>query len=289
MKVGIIGLGLIGGSMALSLQQKPKDYFIYGRDKNRQNTDYALKQGMIDGILDIDSISSIELLFIATPVRTIIPIVREWYPYLPANTLVSDLGSTKSNLQQGIKREFPQLKYIGGHPMAGREVSGPAAASKDLFRDNTYVLMDSGLNTTNRDYRVLVSVLEKTGAVIKYMGAHTHDSLVAVTSHLPRIMASTLVTSLIKNEKDNREIGELIGSGFQDVTRVAAGNPRMWLDIFLTNRDNIVNHLEQLINTIEEFKNQLAQQNESQLTQFLTSTRNRRLKLKEGINHDTDN
>ena len=135
MNIGIIGLGLMGSSLALAINKYCQDIIIYGNDKNRGNLDYVLANNIITDVLNIDRLSRLDILFLAVPVRASIEVLEEIRPYLNAErTLITDLGSTKSYICREMKERFPDLKFIGGHPMTGRETSGPDTADADLFK-----------------------------------------------------------------------------------------------------------------------------------------------------------
>jgi len=253
--IGIIGLGLIGGSLALALNKYLSAVEIKGFDKNADNLDYALKNSMIDCKLTKDNIINLDIIFIAVPVKSIQTVLREYYSLLKVEkTLVTDMGSTKSYIHKKISSSFPNLKYIGGHPLAGKEVSGPRGAEADLFTGKKYILIKQEQNNDVNEVIILTDILKKIGCNVIFMSPQEHDRFLAFSSHLPQVLSTSLMVEYIDFEKENREIADLIGTGFLDMTRIAASDPHMWVDIFLTNKKNIINNIDKYIAVLNNFK-----------------------------------
>jgi len=288
MNIGIIGLGLMGSSLALAINKYCQDIIIYGNDKNRGNLDYVLANNIITDVLNIDRLSRLDILFLAVPVRASIEVLEEIRPYLNAErTLITDLGSTKSYICREMKERFPDLKFIGGHPMTGRETSGPDTADADLFLNKSYLLINEP--ALKREGKILIEILEKIGARIIFIDSERHDDLVALTSHLPHLIAIALMNEVIKYEEEFPEISKLMGQGFRDFTRIAASSPVVWRDIFLTNREFIIDKIDRIINTLLFFKTSLLQEEEGELKGIMEAARKKRTLLQKELWEEANN
>ncbi|MFW6237996.1 MAG: prephenate dehydrogenase [Halanaerobiales bacterium] len=289
MKVGIAGLGLMGASLALALRKNNSGLTVLGRDKNRDHLDYVLDKGIIDGELKAGT-GCVDFFFAAVPVRSIPEVIGDCYSFLcPGETVVSDLGSTKVWVAREIADRFPGLSYIGGHPVAGKEVSGPRAAEGELFRGCQYVLTPPGGEPGHAgDLERLRNLIVSTGCEVSVLAPAEHDRLLAVTSHLPQVVASILVNYLNGVEDSLPEADRFIGSGFRDTTRIAASNPGMWLDIFATNGEHVSSAIGGLIEELEELRRLISAGDESGQKEILEKSRNRRLALKKVGDNETE-
>lgn len=295
MKVGIIGLGLMGSSMALAIKKYCHNIDIYGYDKNAEHLSYTLENQVIDKELNEAELSAIDLLFIAVPVQNTIKVICSILPYLDVKkTLITDMGSTKSYLCKTINQQFPDLNFVGGHPMTGRETSGPEYANSDLFIDMTYIITSN--ENINKEHNSnsnsiiipvdlkkkevkLRSVLNEIGANIIFMDPVIHDKIVALTSHLPHFIASTLMLRIIDEEKEYPGIDKLMGQGFRDFTRIAACSPEMWKDIFLTNRNYLLEQINTMIEKMLYFKDAIENESTEEILQILKNTQEKRVLL----------
>ncbi|MFW5998345.1 MAG: prephenate dehydrogenase [Bacillota bacterium] len=292
-KIGIIGLGLIGTSLGLALK-KYNDVIIQGYDIKSEHLHYTLQENIVDKVLENENIEQMDIIFIAVPVCSIIPVIKKIFPYINyKKTIITDMGSTKEYLIKEISRKFPRLKFIGGHPMAGKEKSGPKAASADLFKNKSYILTDDNINIRNDEIKEIKNLLTSIGCRVNIMNSTAHDRMVAMTSHLPQITASALIDQLKDNEEKNPDISELIGTGFLDLTRIAASSPQMWLDIFSTNKKNIINQINELIAKLNDFKQNIEEENIDRLNQVMVETKKKRINLesnfKKGEKNETKN
>ncbi|MDI3546493.1 MAG: prephenate dehydrogenase [Halanaerobiales bacterium] len=275
-QIGIIGLGLMGGSMGLAIKKYLPGVKVAGYDLNQNHLNYALKQGMVDQELSPTNIKEMEIIFIAVPVRSIITVLNEIYPEIDLKkTIVTDMGSTKAYLYQQIKEKFPGLRYVGGHPMTGREVSGPQGALADLFQNKNYILFKEAGKISSR----LTDLLKKIGAEVIYLEPEEHDKLVAFTSHLPQLIATCLVNEIITVEAEFPLLSRLIGQGFLDLTRIAASDPKMWVDIFLTNKDNLITAIDKFTTRLKHFKDILLDEDTEKIAVLMLSGRNKRQQM----------
>lgn len=294
MKVGIIGLGLMGSSMALALKKNNDNIIIFGHDLNEHHLDYSINNDIIDHILSNQLIAEMDIIFIAVPVKSIAKVINKIHPYLDKDkTLLTDMGSTKSYICGEIMKNFPHLDFIGGHPMTGREVSGPENANPDLYTNMTYILidykdnkkLDQDINKNALDDKLdgkkeqLESILNKIGCNLVFMEAETHDKIVALTSHLPHFIAISLINRIIKSEAEYPDINKIMGQGFRDFTRIAACSPDMWKDIFISNREHIIDQLNQMIEQMLVFRDTIDNGNELKIYEILETAREKRLLL----------
>lgn len=275
MNVGIIGLGLMGSSMALAIKDNISYAEIYGSDINIENLKYCINNNIIDKELTTDKIKKQDVIFIAVPVRSIVKVIAKIEPNLNNDkTVITDMGSTKSEIVNIVKNKYPDINFIGGHPMTGREISGPGAALVSLFLNKNYILTKK-----ISDDSILKQILTKIGTRIITVTPKKHDELVAFSSHIPQFIATTVINYLIDIEEYHPDASQFIGQGFRDFTRIAASDPRMWQDIFITNKDQILTHIEQLQNKIESFKKIIENQEEEKIYQIMESGKMRRIKL----------
>jgi len=275
-QIGIIGLGLMGGSMGLALKKYLPGIKLLGSDSNEEHLTYALKQGIIDRRLTLEDIKELDIIFIAVPVRSVPDVITLIFPGLDIErTIITDMGSTKAYLYRQITEHYPDLKYIGGHPMTGREISGPRGAIADLFKNKNYILIDG----ENRDLTELRILLQQIGSRVLYLKPELHDQMVAVTSHLPQVLATALVDELIKSEGSYPLIDRLIGQGFLDLTRIAGSDPVMWTDIFITNKKELIKTIKSFVNNLEKLIEIIDREDTEEITGFMTAGRLKRNRL----------
>jgi len=247
MKIGIIGLGLIGGSLGLCLKSTKIISAVYGCDISRENEKEALRLGLVHEILSLEQMKqSCDAIFLAIPVEAIIETLQKLSDCRSETTII-DLGSTKFKILQNCP---PQIRrnFIAAHPMAGTENSGPQAAFKELLNGAVVVICgDHGADEVH--IKRAVEIFSFAGMKIVFMDAKSHDHHVALISHLPHAISYSLVNSVLK-EENRRNIINLAGGSFSGMSRIAKSSPQMWVDIFKQNRTN-------LLSAIDAFKNEL--------------------------------
>ena len=263
----IFGVGLIGGSVALSLKKAGFVTHITGVGRSEKSLQEALRLGVIDAAdTNINkALNDADLVLIAAPVAQTASILRSIKPHLNSKTVITDAGSTKGDVlacaREILGEQFDQ--FVGGHPIAGAEKSGVAAAKNDLFVGKNVVLTpapETTNNKTNRDAVLAVTALwQACGANVSEMSAETHDSIFAAVSHLPHLLAFALVDD-IASRPNAEQLFSFAASGFRDFTRIAGSHPEMWRDISLANKSA-------LLSEITAFENEL-----SQLKQLLESS-----------------
>ncbi len=246
MVVGIIGLGLMGGSLGLELKDFDFIDKVIGYDKNLEHQKEALELNIVDEIVELKEIKKCDVIFLAIPVEGIIKIVKNLTD-IDKNSTIIDLGSTKEKIVESIPKEI-RKNFVAAHPMTGTEKFGPKAAFKGLYKDKIVVLCnieDSGKEQADIAKKIFTSLKMK----IVYMDAKEHDRHAAFISHLPHAISYALANSVLKQE-DPKSILILAAGGFRDMSRLAKSSPNMWRDIFKQNREN-------LLESIDVFKKEL--------------------------------
>jgi len=253
-KLVIIGVGLIGGSFALALRKVGLVKHIVGVGRSQQNMHCAVARSVIDEIATdmASALHHADLVFLAMPVGQTAHIMAQIAPHLQANTIITDAGSTKQDVIAAARHHLPMQNrhhFVPGHPIAGAEQSGVQTAQADLY-DKKHVIL-TPLPETSIDAVERVSQLwQACGAQVSLMPADEHDQVLAVTSHLPHILAFTLMNHLNHSTNHPENLLRFAGSGFRDFTRIASSSPEMWRDICLTNR-------EALLGQIDAYQNEL--------------------------------
>ncbi len=240
MKIGIIGLGLMGGSLALSLKKLPFVREVVGYDHNTQHQTIALKRQLIHHVVDFESIKQCDVIFLAIPVNAIIALFDDLVDISEQTTLI-DLGGTKEQILHAVPATI-RHNFVAAHPMAGTEYYGPDAAVEDLFKDKIVVLCD--LNESGEHQQeVAVRLFSGIHMQLHYMRSHDHDRHAAYISHMPHIISFSLAnTVLSQEEKEN--ILLLAAGGFRSMSRLAKSSPQMWEDIFRQNKTNLLHAIE---------------------------------------------
>jgi len=279
MNIGIIGLGLIGGSIAKAIKGvNEQNSYITGYDTNTQDLKSAYDDGVIDAMSTDFSkgFSNCTVIFICTPVQIIPSIVTKLLPYLPNDCIITDVGSTKYELVKTINEYTAQsdkrIYYVGGHPMTGSERFGYQASTAHLFENAYYMLTPQG-DTPEFITFILQKLIERMGALPLVLSSSYHDFVTANISHLPHIIASCLVHLIRANDGENGYLHTLAAGGFKDLTRIASSNPDIWTSICLTNRKQIIRVWEQYEKIIHDFIALLESGDEKALYAFFDTSR----------------
>ncbi len=253
MKVGIVGLGLIGGSIGLKLKDLYDNIIIYGHDIDDDSVSFCLKNKIIDVKFDEEFISELDFLFLAIPVESIKKQLSDYLNKTSNKTLIIDLGSTKFQICNSVESNQNRKNYLAAHPIAGTEFSGPNSAKKDLFNDKVMILCD----TEKTDPNLLLDakkIIKSLGMSIKTMNSKEHDKHIAYVSHLSHISSFMLGKTVMDKEDDEHAIYNMAGSGFESTVRLAKSSPEMWSSIFVENKKNIIESLDEYISNINNFK-----------------------------------
>jgi prephenate dehydrogenase len=239
-RVTIIGLGLMGGSLAGALKRRSACREVWGVARREETIEEAMRRGFIDeGTCNLaEGVRQVDLIVLATPVRTILELISQVGSLAPAGCLLMDLGSTKAGIVGAMESLPPHLQVVGGHPMCGKEASGIEAAEADLYEGATFVLTPSQ-RTTSESLTLAQELVEAIGARPLLMDAEWHDRLVAAVSHLPYLLSVGLVAATEELAAEDDLVWELAASGFRDTSRLAASDVTMMLDILLTNRQAV--------------------------------------------------
>lgn len=253
-RVAILGLGLIGGSLGLALRSSaPGKVHVVGYARRAETGELALSMGAVDSMaatLQL-AVSDADFVFLCTPVLQMPPMALSVLPHMKPGSVLTDVGSTKRWFADSLRPLLPTgVHYIGGHPMAGLEKSGLAAAMPDLFRDRWYLFTPSA-DTPQVLLSQLRHLVELTGAMTAILDEQKHDQMTAVISHVPHVAAAALV-HLLKKEMNPAETARFIGGGFRDTTRIASSDADMWADICMTNSENIAAGLDDLACVVAE-------------------------------------
>jgi len=267
MKVAIVGLGLIGGSLGLALKDAGAEVSGYAR--RPEVASQAIDRGAADRCTDNlpSAIRGAEIIVIATPVLAVKDIFIEMAEHVSSGVIVTDVASTKVQVLHWARLYLPShTHFIGGHPMAGKEASGIAASDASLFRSCTYCLVP-GENVRASSRKKLEEMVKIIGAQPFYLDAVEHDSLMAGISHLPHLLSVALVAATV-NDPQWHAMAKLAASGYRDTTRLASGEPRMIRDICLTNKDPIVNAIDTYIGCIIELRRLVSEGDEKMENYF---------------------
>jgi len=278
-RLAIIGVGLIGGSLGLCLKQAlGNGIYITGHCRTQASMDKAVELGAVDlASADLQTVvGDADIVFLSPPVLQIVPMVKKILPFLKQGTVITDAGSTKCYLWERLSAILPpDIYYIAGHPMAGRERSGVTAARPDLFRGKAYVIVED-TGAPPEVHERLMSVLKHTGANFTTLDIARHDRCASVISHVPHITAAALVTLLNRSGDDMESCIKLIGGGFKDTTRIASSNADMWADICMTNGPAITRNLRELQDIIGEVIVAIEREDRQAMHDYFLASKQRR-------------
>jgi len=269
-RANVLGLGLIGGSLALALQRA--GYEVGGHDADSAKTAVALERGIINhGELFEDA----EVTFVATPVNTVAEQVA--IALQQTSGVVTDVGSVKAHVASAIS----DPRFVAGHPMAGSELDGLDGADAAMFEGAVWVLTPSA-SSSDVSFSTLAGLITKIGAEVVALDPQHHDDLVAIVSHVPHLTAATLMRLADNRSEEHLALLRLAAGGFRDMTRIASGRPGIWLDICEQNRDAIVRGLDSLIGGLSEMRDIVAAGNREALFASLDQARRARMNLPVG-------
>lgn len=279
--VTIIGVGLIGGSLARVLKAKDLAGRITGAGRSRATLEQALKLGVIDrmGNGPVHSVEDADLVVLASPVGTFEKIVNEIGPHLKPGAVLTDVGSVKGALIEKIESAIsPGSHYVPAHPIAGREKSGVAESTETLFQGRRCILTP----TERTDQKALAAVREMwtaAGAEVTVMDADLHDKVFAAVSHLPHVAAFAMMCAVTELNTGTEDYVQFSGAGFRDFTRIAGSSPEMWKDICLMNRDNLVEMIDRYLFSLNRFKREIGSRDEKRLEKHLKESSDARKRL----------
>ncbi|MBO9619034.1 MAG: prephenate dehydrogenase [Niabella sp.] len=272
-RIAIIGVGLIGGSMALQLHEKKLSTKLIGVDANPEHAAQALEYELVDELLPLDeAIAAAEVIVLAIPVNKMVSLLPQVLDRV-TDQIVFDMGSTKSALIEAVKEHPKRGRYVATHPMWGTEYSGPKAAQRGAFEGKAVILCNA--NESDPDALDWIKKMySKIGMRLVEMEAKAHDLHVAYVSHISHITSFALANTVLEKEKVESAIFEIASAGFESTVRLAKSNPEMWVPIFLQNKENVIDVLTEHIEQLTKFKESI-QSNDSKGLQALIDDANK--------------
>jgi len=270
MKVTVIGLGLIGGSIALDLKKQKFTERITGVEIKKKNAQEALRLGLVDHVEGLETaVSNTDLVIIAVPVDKIVTLLPLILDLIPGHTTVTDVGSSKREITETVRNHPRRKNYVPAHPMSGTEDSGPLVAMEGLFRGKICILCDC--EKSGPQHLALVEkMMHLVGMEIAYMTSDEQDHSTAFVSHLPHAAAYALANAVLAKE-DRRIIFDLASGGFRSTVRLAKSSPDMWYPIFKQNRNYVVEALDVYIKHLTEFKESIKNEDNEKLMSLINS------------------
>ena len=251
--VAVIGVGLIGGSLVKDIKRLHPACEIIGLDHSDEHLSKALELSLIDRKGTNEDLSDVDMAIIAIPVDQILKSIHDILNHVGENTVVVDVGSTKSAICLQVKDHPKRRNFLAAHPIAGTEFSGPEAAHEGLFEGKTNIICEVEKTAFKLQEKVL-QLFSDLGMRIRYMDPKAHDKHIAYVSHLSHISSFMLGKTVIEKEKNERDIFDMAGSGFESTVRLAKSSPAMWTPIFKQNKNNVIETLDEYINNLKQFK-----------------------------------
>lgn len=252
-RILVIGVGLIGGSFALDIKKLLPDVIISGMDRAESHLQEALDLGIIDEIAGSDEIGKADLTILAIPVDATVEKLPELLDAVKDDGLLMDVGSTKEDICLRVKDHPKRRNFLATHPIAGTEFSGPKAAINGLYKGKTNIICEVEETAFKLQEKAL-KLFTDLGMRIRYMKPKAHDKHIAYVSHLSHISSFMLGKTVIEKEKNERDIFDMAGSGFESTVRLAKSSPDMWTPIFRQNKTNVIETLDEYIANLKEFK-----------------------------------
>lgn len=276
-KIGFVGLGLIGGSIAKAIRQYYPEYEIVAFDKNKETLALATQESIIDVAATTidDNFNHCDYIFLCTPVSFNTAYLKQLTNYLHEDCILTDVGSVKSSIHKEVEALGIEEYFIGGHPMAGSEKSG-FINSKAMLIENAYYVLTPTRKVSQEKIDAYVKFVESLRSIPIILDYQEHDYATGTISHLPHIIASTLVNFVRDTDTKNELIKNLAAGGFKDITRIASSSPTMWQHICLKNKENISHILGEYIHSLEKAKMLIDQEDEHALYNMFDSSRNYR-------------
>ena len=267
--ITIVGVGLISGSFALAMREKGFAKKVIGVSRTQASLDKALQLEIIDEALPLeDAVKKSDLIYVAIPVDVTIPVMQQIMDLVNEKQIVADAGSTKYALCKALEDHPMRSRVVATHPMWGTEYSGPEAAVRGAFEGRACVICEK--EKSDKDaVDVVENIYRSFGMHITYMNAESHDTHAAYVSHISHITSFALANTVLEKEKEEDAIFELAGGGFESTVRLAKSNPAMWAPIFMQNRENVLDVLNEHISQLRKFKASLEKENLEYLTELM--------------------
>ena len=274
-RVAIVGLGLIGSSIARAIGERLPQVTVTGHDTSAEVRKIALELGLCDMIADdpATAVADADLVILAVPVGRMADAARAVAPGLKSDAIISDVGSSKAGVAEALAKALPDHAVIPAHPVAGTENSGPAAGFSTLF-EGRWCIVTPGAGASEDAVTAVTSFWQALGAKVDIMDAAHHDMVLAVTSHLPHLIAYTIVgTASELEEVTESEVIKYSAGGFRDFTRIAASDPVMWRDVFLANKDAVLATLQRFNEDLTVLQQAIRRGDADKLEDWFTRTR----------------
>tara|TARA_R110000796_G_scaffold41772_4_gene103521 strand:- start:103559 stop:104419 length:861 start_codon:yes stop_codon:yes gene_type:complete len=279
MNIFVIGIGLIGGSMVKDIKRLMPSTKIYGIDTNESHLEEAINLNLIDVKSNYNDLGLADFVIVSIPVDIMVAELPEILNHVNDTAVVVDAGSTKSLICKVLENHPKRRNFLACHPIAGTEFSGPSAAINGLFDGKTNIICEVEKTAFKLQEKAL-EIFQMLGMRIRYMNPDAHDKHIAYVSHLSHISSFMLGKTVIEKEKNERDIFDMAGSGFESTVRLAKSSPAMWTPIFKQNKENVVETLEEYIQNLKEFKQMLLDDNYEGIYNEMNSTN----KIKEILN-----
>ncbi|MEN8826527.1 MAG: prephenate dehydrogenase [Wenyingzhuangia sp.] len=270
MIVTVIGLGLIGGSLALELKKR-LGYVVYGIDSEASNANKALELGIVDEIIEFNQIVESDIVVLAVPVNVLPDLAINVLNNIKSSAIVFDMGSTKEKLSKTVENHEKRINFVAVHPIAGTEHSGPEAAIYGLFDEKVNIICDQELSSKEAVDKVL-HIFNTLNMRTIFMNSEAHDKHIAYVSHLSHISSFMLGKTVLEKEKNEKNIFDMAGSGFESTVRLAKSSPNMWTPILIENKENILNSLNEYIDNLTVFRDLIIEENKERLQQTMLET-----------------
>lgn len=268
MKIAIIGLGLMGGSMAIDLKKRDWANYIIGVDSDKLHAETAQKIGFVDELMSFEeAVDASELIILATPADATLQLLPKLLDAIDKQ-IVTDVCSTKVNISERIKFHHKRRNYVSAHPMAGTEFSGPWAAISGLF-DGKAVIFTDAEDSDEKALSKVKNLYDTLNMRPLYMSAYNHDTHVAYVSHISHISSFALALTVLEKEKNEKNIFNLASGGFDSTVRLAKSSAEMWTPIFMQNGDNVITVLDTYINKLQEFKLAIEENNSQEIAELI--------------------
>ena len=279
MKVVVIGIGLIGGSMVLDIKALHPEATILGMDANENHLQQAIDLGVVEKAGTSEDLADADFVIVSVPVDVALVVLPQVLDAVGENTIVFEVGSTKLPICEAVANHPKRRNYIATHPIAGTEFSGPTAAIKGLFQGKTNIICEVEKTTFKLQEKAL-QLFMAMGMRIRYMDPQSHDKHIAYVSHLSHISSFMLGKTVIDKETEEQDIFDMAGSGFESTVRLAKSSPGMWTPIFKQNKQQVVKTLEEYISNLSKFKTLLENEDYDAIYQEMKSVN----KIKEILN-----
>jgi len=269
-KIVVIGLGLIGGSLALDLKKR-RSFEVWGIDKNPEHVVKALELGVIDKEVDFSEIKDASIVIVAVPVDKIAEVTKMALEKVSGDTLVLDVGSVKKEICKELEHHINRKNFVAAHPLAGTEFSGPEAAILDLFDNKVNIICQP----EKSNWRILdkaLSLFKVLNMRIKMMDPVEHDRHIAYVSHLSHVSSFMLGKTVLEIEKNEEAIFDMASTGFASTVRLAKSSADTWTPIFMENKENLIKSLEEYIKNLAKFKEYIVTENVEMLNKTMNDT-----------------